>query len=260
MGSNYFVFIFTIILFGIVQGEDSVDTEVCSLDKESCVDLNSEEDLKKNYTKISWTDDYDYEIREELDAADDKIAQNQEEAVKMFLEILESHPSSARAKYSLARTYEIQRMNTSVAEERQELCDKLKDQVRKILDQDNLKEAMRMGSAQLLLKMSEDHECHSRPDMITALGVFHDKDPESRHSVVLCQELVLHEQYEEAINVIEQILEKKPQEIFLNILKSISLKMSGKEREANKFLRNIDVDETLEASDLKPHEVKYSAR
>lgn len=252
MGSNYFIVTVTILFLGIVQGEDS-DGGMCTLDKESC---GNEEELKKNYTKIGWTDDYDYAIREDLDAADDKIAGDQDEAVKMFLQILESHPNSARAKYSLARTYEIQRMNKSDTEERKELCEKLKDQVRKILDdQENLKEAMKMGSAQLLLKMAEDNECHSRPDMIKALRVFHDKDQEGRHSVVLCQELVLHEQYDEAIGVIEQILEKKPQEFFLNILKSISLKMTGKEKEANKFLRTIDLDESLESTDLKPHEV-----
>ena len=231
---------------------------VCTDESQSCEVTVSEEDVKKNYTKINWTDDYDYAIREELDAADDTIAEDQDKAAEMFVKIIDDHPQSARAKYSLARTFEIQRSKLNDTSARLELCVKIKDLTKEILKLENLKQAMKMGSAQLLLKLSEEHDCHSRPDMIIALTVFKEHEPEGRHSVVLCQELVFEERYEEALEIIEEILEKKPEEFVLNLLKSLSLKMLGRTKEANKFLRGIDLDETLDNLDKKPTEVCYN--
>ena len=48
--------------------------------------------------------------------------------------------------------------------------------------------------------------------------------------------------YDEALDRIENLLKLKPEEFLLNILKTTILKLRGQEKEANKILRNLDLD------------------
>lgn len=58
-------------------------------------------DLMREYTKMSYTNKHDWEIRAELDAAEDLILKDKGQAYAMFRKILEEHPASPRAKYVL---------------------------------------------------------------------------------------------------------------------------------------------------------------
>ena len=82
------------------------------------------EEMKQNYTKIKWTDDYDYNIKDELDAADDTIAKDRQLAIEMFQKILASHPESSRARYAMARVWQIMMIEANTTMERTDYCDK----------------------------------------------------------------------------------------------------------------------------------------
>ena len=63
-----------------------------------------EAEKKKNYQKLFFTNHYDWNIRDELDAADDLIHNDTKKAIEIFEDILKRHPESARAKYALTRS------------------------------------------------------------------------------------------------------------------------------------------------------------
>ena len=58
---------------------------------------------KKEYKKLFYTNNYDWEIRFELDEADDVIHKSPVEAIGIFEDILKRYPDSPRAYYALAR-------------------------------------------------------------------------------------------------------------------------------------------------------------
>ena len=89
--------------------EVSVETEAELLkEKEERENNMSEEEkeaeLKKNYKKLFFTNDYDWKIRGELDAADDVIHNDTKKAIELFEDILTRYPESARAQYALIRS------------------------------------------------------------------------------------------------------------------------------------------------------------
>ena len=213
--------------------------------------------IKQNYTKISWTDDYDYAIREELDAADDMIVPDQLRAVQMFEKILEHHPESARAKYAMARALDLIILNSTDLDPKtlQAHCGQALAALSSILTRGHELTLMRRSASHLLQRMAEDRKCHSRPDNIRALTVMAEMSPEARYNVVLGQELFLNGDYDEALSAIENVIEKKNYEFALNVIKSTILRIQGHEKEARSFLRNLDLDETLENSDLNPAQV-----
>ena len=213
-----------------------------------------------NYTKITWTDDYDYAIKDQLDAADDVIVNDQLRAVEMFEKIMENYPQSARAKYSIARALDIFIYNSTDIE-RETLCGhfvKARAALVSILDQGHEKELMRRSASHLLQRMAEDWRCYSRPDQIRALTVMAEKNPTERYSVVLAQELFLNGDYDEALATIETVLEQKKHEFGLNVIKSTILRLQDKEKEARAFLREIDLDDALEASELNADQVGHT--
>jgi len=57
-------------------------------------------------------------------------------------------------------------------------------------------------------------------------------------------------QYAEAEAEIEQIVQDKPEEFILNLLKTTILKLNGHEKEANKYLRDIDFDEAMDKTNF----------
>ena len=59
---------------------------------------------RRLYAKESFTNDGDWEIHEQLDAADDLIVGEPERAVERFEAILRSRPESPRARYALLRS------------------------------------------------------------------------------------------------------------------------------------------------------------
>ena len=63
-----------------------------------------EAEKKKIYKKLFFTNDYDWIIRDELDAADDVIQPDVEKAIDLFEDILKRYPESPRAKYALCRS------------------------------------------------------------------------------------------------------------------------------------------------------------
>ena len=113
------------------------------------------------------------------------------------------------------------------------------------------------ASASLLMQLSDLRPiCYSIDDQIEALRVISRKEPEGRHAIVLCQELFIKGNYDEALDRIENLLKLKPEEFLLNILKTTILKLRGQEKEANKILRNLDLDETLESLEKNPEEIR----
>ena len=238
------LFYFCILVFCEDEGK-------CSSEKETC------EDDKQNYTKIMWTNDYDYQIRIVLDEADDVIAKDQPKAAKMFENILEKHPKSARAKYALARTLELIMVNETDLDEQTKICDRAREMLKQNLVQEDVNDLMESASASLLMKLSDLRPiCYSIDDQIEALRVISRKEPEGRHAIVLCQELFIKGNYDEALDRIENLLKLKPEEFLLNILKTTILKLRGQEKEANKILRNLDLDETLESLEKNPEEIR----
>ena len=224
----------------------------CSSETESC-----EEDTKQNYTKIMWTNDYDYEIRTVLDEADDVIATAQPKAAKMFEEILDQYPKSARARYSLARTLELIMVNETKSEEQTKICDRTRELLKQNLLQEDVNDVLEGASASLLMKLSDYKPiCHSIEDQIIALRAIRKQNPEGRHAAVLCQELFIQGQYDDALVEIDNLLKLKPEEFLLNILKTTILKLRGQEKEANKMLRNLDLDDTLENLQKNPEEIR----
>ena len=213
--------------------------------------------LKQNYTKITWTDDYDYAIREELDAADDMIASDQLKAVEMFEEILEHHPESARAKYAMSRALDILILNSTDIDQEtlQGHCGKALAALSSILAQGHELTLMRRSASHLLQRMAEDKLCYSRPDNIRALAVMAEMSPEARYNVVLGQELFLNGDYDEALVAIERVIEKKKHEFGLNVIKSTILRIQGKEKEARAFMRELDLDDAFDNTDLNPAQV-----
>ena len=137
----------------------------------------------------------------------------------MFTDILNNHPNSNRAKYALARTWDFLYQKANDTTEKQKYCDTAKDLVKDILAQDNLKENMKMASAHLLLSLSEQAECLSRPDQIRALEVIRTAEPGGRHAVVLCQELFFEGRYDEALDYIHKIHETNPEHFVLILIK-----------------------------------------
>ena len=217
--------------------------------------------IKQNYTKITWTDDYDYSIREELDAADDMIVPDQLRAVEMFEKILEHHPESARAKYAMARSLDIFILNSTDIEPTalQGHCDKALAALSSILTRGHDLTLMRRSASHLLQQLAEGRKCHSRPDNIRALTVMAEMSPEARYNVVLGQELFLNGDYDKALAAIETVMEKKRHEFGLNVIKSTILKIQGKEKEARAFVRELDLDDAFENSEFNAGQVKYMA-
>ena len=214
--------------------------------------------IKQNYTKITWTDDYDYSIREELDAADDMIVPDQLRAVEMFEKILEHHPESARAKYALARSLDIFILNSTDIdpETLRAHCDKALAALSSILTRGHDLTLMRRSASHLLQQLAEGRKCHSRPDNIRALTVMAEMNPEARYNVVLGQELFLNGDYDEALAAIEPVLEQKKHEFGLNVIKSTILRIQGKDKEARAFVRELDLDDAFENSELNAGQVK----
>ena len=217
--------------------------------------------IKQNYTKITWTDDYDCAIREELDAADDMIAPDQLKAVEMFERILEHHPESARAKYAMARALDIVILNSTDLdpETLRGHCDQALAALSSILTRGHELVLMRRSASHLLQRMAEDRKCFSRPDNIRALTVMAEMSPEARYNVVLGQELFLNGDYDEALVAIESVIDQKKYEFVLYVIKSTILRIQGKENEARAFVRNLDLDEAFENSDLNPAQVNQSS-
>ena len=67
-------------------------------------DEEREAKKKKEYKKLFFTNNIDWEIREELDTADDLIYNDTKKAIDLFEDILKRHPDSPRAKYALIRS------------------------------------------------------------------------------------------------------------------------------------------------------------
>ena len=70
----------------------------------SMTDEEREAKTKSEYKKLYFTNNYDWEIREELDIADDLIHNETKKAIDMFEDILKRYPDSPRAKYALIRS------------------------------------------------------------------------------------------------------------------------------------------------------------
>ena len=54
--------------------------------------------------KLFFTNNYDWKIRDELDAADNLIHNDTKNAIEQFEDILKRYPESTRAKYALLRS------------------------------------------------------------------------------------------------------------------------------------------------------------
>ena len=175
--------------------------------------------MKQNYTKIKWTDDYDYNIKDELDAADDTIAKDRQLAIEMFQKILASHPESSRARYAMARVWQIMMIEANTTEERTDYCDKSASSFKLVLSGRDVKEFLYVSAASHLLQITETSVCTGREDHIRALRVLTAHAPGERYATVLCQEMFLAGQYAEAEAEIEQIVQDKPEEFILNLLK-----------------------------------------
>ena len=63
-----------------------------------------EAEEKKAYSKLFFTNNYDWKIRKELDVADLLIHNDTKNAIEQFEDILKRYPESPRAKYALLRS------------------------------------------------------------------------------------------------------------------------------------------------------------
>ena len=72
--------------------------------EKNMTDEEKEAKKKTEYKKLFFTNNYDWEIRDELDIADDLIHNKTKEAIDMFEDILKRYPDSPRAKYALIRS------------------------------------------------------------------------------------------------------------------------------------------------------------
>eukprot|EP00090_Calanus_glacialis_P034684 TRINITY_DN5853_c0_g1_i1.p1 TRINITY_DN5853_c0_g1~~TRINITY_DN5853_c0_g1_i1.p1 ORF type:complete len:535 (-),score=128.27 TRINITY_DN5853_c0_g1_i1:119-1723(-) len=245
-------FVFLLFLTATLGSENNSTEEenegFCTTEKESCDGDTDEE--KQNYAKIKWTDDKDYLIREQLDKADDEIVPNPAVAVEMFNEILKDHPQSGRANYALARTYQFLIWKTNTTEEKSDFCEKTKTILRNVLSWSDLSEYLTTASAHLFLTIAEKDCFKSKSEGIEALQYIRAYEPDSRFAVVLCHDLFLEERYDEALEQIEDVLSRKPENFLLNILKSTIMKVRKDEKkdvkQANRMLRELDYEETLE--------------
>ena len=214
--------VFLILALSRAEEITEEDGGTCSTSpEEKCSGTTNSDVLeeKEKYEKIKWTDDYDFAIREKLDVADDTISSDKAQAVRLFKEIIKEFPESNRAQYALARTYTAMMHETNQTEAKQELCGEAKLYLRTILDkQDNL-EMMEKAAANLFLHISESEECFSREDIIHSLKVLRRGDEGGRYGTVLCQELMLAGRYQEALEETENILQVKPTEFLMNIIK-----------------------------------------
>ena len=218
-------FVFLLFLTATLGSENNSTEEenegFCTTEKESCDGDTDEE--KQNYAKIKWTDDKDYLIREQLDKADDEIVPNPAVAVEMFNEILKDHPQSGRANYALARTYQFLIWKTNTTEEKSDFCKKTKTILRNVLSWSDLSEYLTTASAHLFLTIAEKDCFKSKSEGIEALQYIRAYEPDSRFAVVLCHDLFLEERYDEALEQIEDVLSRKPENFLLNILKVVLL-------------------------------------
>ena len=82
-----------------------------------------------------------------------------------------------------------------------------------------VKEFLYVSAASHLLQITETNVCTDREDHIHALRVLSAHAPGERYATVLCQEMFLAGQYAEAEAEIEQIVQDKPEEFILNLLK-----------------------------------------
>ena len=205
----------------LVWAEDNDVTEgSCSTQEDDkCSEPTDEKDQREKYEKLKWTDDYDYDIREKLDEADDQISFDREKAVSLFQDILSSHPDSNRAHYSLARTYVVMMHEANLTSQKMEYCDLARQNLKIILSKEDNLEVMDNTAANLLLHISETETCFSRDDILESLRVLRRGDPEGRYGCVLCHELLLAGHLQEALDESESILKTKPTEFLLNIIK-----------------------------------------
>ena len=85
--------------------KEKVEIQKEEEEKERNMTDEEKEDKKKTeYKKLFFTNNYDWEIREELDAADDLIHNKTDKAIEIFEDILKRYPDSPRAKYALIRS------------------------------------------------------------------------------------------------------------------------------------------------------------
>jgi len=91
-----------------VQAEIEKEQEAIKREKEEKERNMSEEEReavkKKAYSKLFFTNNYDWAIRDELDAADNIIHNDTKNAIEQFEDILKRYPESPRAKYALLRS------------------------------------------------------------------------------------------------------------------------------------------------------------
>ena len=86
---------------------DEAEAQILTEQEEKESNMSEEEkeaELKKNYKKLFFTNNYDWKIREELDAADDLIHSDTKKAIELFEDILKRYPESGRAQYALIRS------------------------------------------------------------------------------------------------------------------------------------------------------------
>ena len=91
-----------------VQDEIAKEQEELRKEKEekekNMTEEEKEAEKKKAYNKLFFTNNYDWEIRDELDAVDNIIHNDTKKAIEQFEDILKRYPESPRAKYAQLRS------------------------------------------------------------------------------------------------------------------------------------------------------------
>jgi len=231
----------------------SQEEQYCSKDAGEDTSLESEctkkqEEAKEEYLKIKWTNDADFQIREELDEGDSIIAETPEDAAEVFEEILTRFPSSQRARYSLAKTYQVLSWRTNDTREKEDFLNNSVKNIKLLTEVSNLNENIAQATSSLYLQLAENE--FKRKDhglVLSALKFIVKINPGEAELNYYALETYMGGDMPECEKAVDLILEKfSLAPMLITLLKADMLKRRGLKKEANKMLRDVDVDEILE--------------
>lgn len=200
---------------------------------------------KRFYKKLSYTNDYDWKIRELLDDADDYIVHDPTKAINMFEDILKKYPDSPRAFYSLTRTMEFLNVTEKTDEELEAIHTKVIGNYKNLLQREDKDISLTMlGSCvhQGLLYAINKNRTEDKLALMELAFKQKAIFQTDRYHEIYVEELVMSSYFERAEKALQVALEEFPRNQFFKFMKGIVLKLQGKKKEANSLLRDVEFD------------------
>ncbi|XP_059086290.1 aspartyl/asparaginyl beta-hydroxylase-like [Tigriopus californicus] len=198
---------------------------------------------RRFYSKLAYTNDYDWSIRHLLDDADDYIVNEPSQAMAKFEAILDKYPQSARAFYSLTRTMEFLNKTDMTDEEKKAIDVKVIHNYKDMLQRKDGDIARTMlGSCihQGLLYAINKNRTEDKLALLE-LGFKRKHIFENdRFHELYVEELVISEYFDRAEKALAVALEEFPRNQFFKFMKGILLKYQGQKKEASILLRDVE--------------------